>query len=174
MRDLQPVPSGAILAALFALPLLSGCQPAEQGPQQEAGLDTAAVTSAVDSLRQSFLDAHNAGEAGRVASLYTQDAVLLPTDRPPVDGRDSIQAFFARELAAGPTLEVEPHEVKPLSPRWTSSGGTYRVTVSPEGTQDTTTVRGSYLILFRQTADGWKLFRHAATFDSLPPAPGGQ
>lgn len=174
MPTLPSVRTGGLLGAALALPFLLACQPAEQGAMQEAAIDSAAVEATVDSLRQAFLDAYNAGEAGQLAGLYTRNAVVLPSDSPPATGRDSIRAYFARELAAGPTLEVEPHEVKPLSPAWVSSGGTYRVTVAPEGAQDTMTVRGSYLILFRNTAEGWKLFRHAATYDSVPPGLPGQ
>lgn len=159
----------SLVAALLVPPVLGACQPPEQRQMPEAAVDTAAIEAAVDSLRQAFLAAYNAGEARQVAGLYARDAVLLPTDQPPVDGRDSIRAFFARELAAGPTLEVEPHEVKPLSPKWASSGGSYRVTVTPNAATDSVTVQGSYLILFRNTSEGWRLFRHASTFDSVPP-----
>lgn len=166
MRDSPWVRSGFLLVAVALL--VAGCQPADRGQTQQAAVDTAAVEAAVDSLRGAFIKAYNAGEASQIAPLYTQDAVLLPADQPPVAGRDSIQAFLARELAAGPMLAVEPHEVKPLSPEWASSGGNYRVTVSPKAAQDTVTVRGSYLILFRNTAEGWKLYRHANTQDSVP------
>lgn len=163
------------LLPLLALPLLFGCQPPEKaGTGEGAALDTAAVTAAIDTLRQEFLEAYNAANADALAALYTDDAVFLPADSPPVDGRDSIRAFFRRELAAGPTLEVDPHEVVPLSPSWTSSGGIYRVTVTPEGTDEPVNVRGSYLLLFHETAEGWKLYRHAGTYDSVPPTPGGQ
>lgn len=167
MQDHRRVRFGLLLA--FSSLLAVGCQPADRGQTQQAAVDTAAVEAAVDSLRESFLKAYNAGEADQLVALYAEDAVVLPADAAPVDGRDSIRAYFARELAAGPTLEVEPHEVKPLSQEWASSGGTYRVTVSPEAVKDTVTVRGSYLILFQNTPEGWKLFRHAATYDSLPP-----
>lgn len=172
MRN-RPSLRPASLLLVASLPLALACRPADRGRMPEAATDTAAVEAAVDSLRQAFLDAYEAGEPGRVAALYARDAVLLPVDRPPVDGRDSIRAYFAGELAADPALEVEPHEVKPLSPDWASSGGTYRVTVTPKGEEGPSTVRGSYLILFRNTPEGWKLFRHANTYDSVPPAPGG-
>lgn len=167
-RTVRPA---AALAPLVALPLLlAGCQPAEQGQTGEtAGVDTAAVRASIDTLRQAYLEAYNAGDAAAVASLYTGDAVFLPADAPPVEGRDSIRAHWERFLAAGPTLEVESHEVTPLSPSWTTSGGLYRVTVTPEGAEEPTTVRGSYLLLFRNTPEGWKLFRHSATYDSVPP-----
>lgn len=174
MTDRSTARLGVLAVTLFALPLLVGCQPAERGQMAGTALDTAAVKAAVDSLRDAYLEAYNSGEAGQVAALYTQDAVYLPADGPPVTGRDSIQAALTQALAPGPTLEVDSHEVIPLSPDWTSSGGTYRVTVTPEGAEEPRVIEGSYLILFRQTAEGWKLFRHAATLDSLPPTPGGQ
>lgn len=170
MRTIHSVRSVALLTPLLALPLLAGCQPAEQGQTGEtAALDTAAVRAAIDTLRQDYLEAYNGGDAAALATLYTADAVFLPADAPPVDGRDSIRAHWDRELAAGPSLEVESHEVIPLSESWTSSGGNYRVTVTPEGAEEPMTVRGSYLLLFRNTDEGWKLFRHSATYDSVPP-----
>lgn len=174
MRTTPTVRSATLLVPLLAIPLMVGCQPAERGQTGEtAALDTAAVRAAIDTLRQDYLEAYNAGDAAALATLYTEDAVFLPADAPPVDGRDSIRAHWERELAAGPALEVESHEVIPLSPSWASSGGLYRVTVTPEGAEEPVTVRGSYLLLFRNTGEGWKLFRHSATYDSMPPGPGG-
>lgn len=174
MRPTRTVRSAVFLTPLLALPLLVGCQPAEQEPAGEtAALDTAAVRAAIDTLRQDYLEAYNGGDAATLATLYTADAVFHPADAPPVEGRESIGAYFGRFLAPGPSLEVESHEVIPLSESWASSGGGYRVTVTPEGAEEPMTVRGSYLLLFRNTAEGWKLFRHTASYDSVPPAPEG-
>lgn len=163
---------GTVLASLLAVSIVVACQPAERGGTAGPAVDTASVEAAVDSLRGAFLAAYNAGNAADLAPLYTADAVFLPANAAPVEGRDSIRAHFDRLLSAGPTLKVSPHEVKPLGPDWTTAGGTYRVTVTPEGADEPTVTKGSYLILVRKTGDGWKLFRHAATYDSVPAMPG--
>lgn len=165
---------GAVLASLLAVTTLLACQPAERGGTAGPAVDTASVEAAVDSLRGAFLAAYNAGNAAGLAPLYAADAVFLPANAPPVEGRDSIRAHFDRLFSAGPSLKVSPHEVKPLGPDWTTAGGTFRVTTTPEGAEEPTVTKGSYLILLRQTADGWKLFRHVATYDSVPAMPGAR
>lgn len=172
MRHRPSSRSGVFLASLLTVSALAGCQPAERGRTTGPAVDTAAVAAAVDSLRQAYLEAYNAGELDRLASLYADDAVLLPPDAPPVRGRDSIRTHFAGELAPGPTLEISSGQLGPLGPEWTSLAGGYRVTVRREEAEEPTAVEGSYLILVRKTPNGWKVSRHAGTYDSMPPGPG--
>ena len=159
------------VVSLTALSLVAACQPAEQAGTPEAAVDTAAVEAAIDSLRQAYITAYNAGETGRLASLYTEDAAFLPADAPVVSGREAIRAAMEEQLAPAPTLEVNPREVNPLSADWTQAAGTYRVAVQPEGAAEPQVVQGSYLLLLRRTPEGWRLFRHAANYDMLPTAP---
>lgn len=171
MRKLLTSRFPLAVVPLVSLVLVAACQPAEREGMPEAAVDTAGVEAAIDSLRQTYMDAYNAGETGRVASLYTEDAAFLPADAPVVTGRDAIRAAMEEQLAPEPTLEVNPREVNPLSADWTQSSGTYRVSVQPEGAAEPQVVQGSYLVLFRRTAEGWRLYRHAANYDMAPAAP---
>jgi len=42
-----------------------------------------------------YEDAFNQNDAGAVAALYTEDAVLLPPETDPVYGREAIEKYFA-------------------------------------------------------------------------------
>lgn len=174
MRDRLTIRSGSALVLLAALATI-GCQPAETGKMQETTVDTAAVMSSLDSLRQAFLDAYNAGDTAAVAALFTEDAVRLPPDAPPVRGADAVAANFAQAWAQGAHLDdLSPLETNLASADWAFEHGTYQVTVTPEGADEGRTMEGSYLVVLHRTADGWKLARDAATYDSVPPAPSGQ
>ncbi len=42
-----------------------------------------------------FLEAYNRGDAAACAAIYTNDATVLPGDRPVASGREEIKALFA-------------------------------------------------------------------------------
>lgn len=48
-----------------------------------------------------YLDATNGGNARALASLYAEDAVLLPPDHEAVAGRSAIEAYWAEGLEPG-------------------------------------------------------------------------
>ena len=61
---------------------------------------------------EAYFDAANAGDAGRWASLYTEDAVMMPPNSPVVEGRAPIESWLAMlpvkiTDAEGTALEVE-------------------------------------------------------------------
>jgi uncharacterized protein (TIGR02246 family) len=57
--------------------------------------------SAIEALISTFEQAANSKDAATIASMYEQDATLLPPGSPPVKGRANIQAFWQSFLNAG-------------------------------------------------------------------------
>jgi uncharacterized protein (TIGR02246 family) len=83
--------SAVIFRAVLAAAFLSVASVAAADPAREL-----AALQAVD---QAWEKAYNAGDFATLASLYAEDAVLLPPGSPPVNGRAAIRAYFARDTA---------------------------------------------------------------------------
>lgn len=101
------------------------------GPADDAGEETAALTEEEGTrIRQAsgaWAEAVRAGDIERVASLYAEDAVLMPPGAPPVEGRQAIGDFMAA-LPAFETVELRQEDI--------------------EGQGDLAYVRGSYTMSF--------------------------
>ena len=76
---------------------LTGCAPA---PSQSITDDRRAVEATVNR----YVEATNSGDAEALAQLYEDDAVLLPPDHQPVEGRGAIGEFWRQGTDEG--LEV--------------------------------------------------------------------
>lgn len=171
MRDSLTTRLTTAALALVAVPLLAGCQPAEQaGMQEGAAVDTAAILETLDGVRDGYAEAFNAGDADGVAALYTEDAVLMPSTGSPVTGRDAIRDLMAENLAQEPTLEIMPANTTVMSSDWVVEYGTTRTTVEGAEEEDPVTQSQGYLVVLKRTADGWKLLRAANTLLDMPSA----
>jgi uncharacterized protein (TIGR02246 family) len=54
--------------------------------------------STVAKLNETWLSAYKAADFDRLAALYAEDAVLMPTFSEPVLGREAIRNFFAESV----------------------------------------------------------------------------
>ncbi|MGE5625133.1 MAG: YybH family protein [Bacillota bacterium] len=61
--------------------------------------DPAADVSALQILEQSWVHAHNAGDADAITALYADDATLMAPGAPGASGKDAIHKFYVTELA---------------------------------------------------------------------------
>ena len=84
-----------LLVIMLAVPFLVSCTTA---PPQDT---TAEDIQAINAVRKQLTDAFNRGDAAAVASLYTDEAKLLPPKRPMIVGKDGIQAFNQAGFDAG-------------------------------------------------------------------------
>ncbi|MHC3126014.1 steroid delta-isomerase [Brevundimonas sp. GN22] len=67
---------------------------------------TLPAQSMIDTVH-SYVAAFERGDAGAVAALYAEDAVVRdPMDAPPIKGRDAIRAFYERSMATGAKLAL--------------------------------------------------------------------
>jgi uncharacterized protein (TIGR02246 family) len=124
--------------------LLAGCagsSPAD-APEARAGIQAA--------VRQ-YVAASNRGDAGALAALYADDAVLLPPDHEAVEGREAIGAFWRQGTDEGlqvTTLRLDvAGDVGYLV-------GRYRLPPTAEEPADS----GKYVLCLKRQDDGsWKV-----------------
>jgi uncharacterized protein (TIGR02246 family) len=106
---------------------------------------------AIEAAVQQYVTASNQGDADALAALYADDAVLLPPDHEPIQGRAAIGAFWRQGTDEG--LEVTTLSVEVEG----SIGylvGRYNLPANDEEPADS----GKYVMCLRRQRDGsWKL-----------------
>lgn len=133
-----------------------------------AAADSSAEVAAVKAVETGLQAAFKAKDAAKVASFYAADADIVTPFLPPRRGADQEKATandfgdpaFALEFANGRTE---------VSGDMAFTRGTYTVTYTNPGDKQVTTQSGSYVTVFRKTAEGsWKIVQDIAT--PGPPA----
>ena len=95
----------------------------------------------------------NAKDAAGVASLYTEDATLLPQGAPAFKGRQNIQQFFEGFFAAGASdPKVRPVEVVAMGDMAYEIGTWAANMPLPQG--GTAPSEGKYVVIWKRQADG--------------------
>lgn len=139
-----------------------------QQPAQEVGRLSEDDVAAI----RDFLEVHRgqalAGDWEADAVLYTEDAVRLPPNGPPIRGRAAIQAAMAQvDTVLDFTFNtVEIDGRGDLAYVWNS----YSVTSVPEGAVEPTTATGKAILILRKQPDGSWLF-HRVIWNSNEPPP---
>jgi uncharacterized protein (TIGR02246 family) len=129
-------------------------------PRRGDAAPTAADLAAIGKLRAAFLDAHNEGDADRLAALFTDNAVLAPPDDPTCEGKDAIADYFDDLLRDEPsTAEFDVQETR-VDGDWAFE----RIDVTLDGTdpdtgESTETWARYFWVLRRQRDGAWKIDR---------------
>jgi uncharacterized protein (TIGR02246 family) len=131
-----------VLAVGVALP--AGCgqrsSPGEGGSKR-----------AIEAAVQRYVEASNQGDADALASLYADDAMLLPPDHEPVRGRAAIGDFWRQGTDEG--LEVTTLTVE-VDGDLGYLVGRYHLPATDEEPADS----GKYVMCLKRQRDGaWKL-----------------
>jgi ketosteroid isomerase-like protein len=103
-----------------------------------------------------------------MATMLADGAVMVP---PGGAQWDSLRAASGYPFPPGATIDITPIEVRVLSEDWAYEFGNSTVTYTPEGADEPRKLNDTYLVLFRNTPDGWKLYREVAS-SNLPPNAG--
>lgn len=107
---------------------------------------------ALNKLAADWAAAFNAKDAAKVASLYAEDAVLMPPNQPMVKGRANIEAHWRGQIQQGGTnLQLTPVE-SAISGAHAFEVGTSTVTL-PGGQKDP----GKYAVVLKRVGNDWKI-----------------
>ena len=119
-----------------------------------------ATEAEIEAARAQWMELFSAGDGMAVAKQsFTEDAVLLPPDSAPVEGRDAIAAFWQGIFDAGVTgLKLDTISIDVLGDTGIVTGY-WTVTVPAEG-GGTTNVGGKELLIYKKESDGeWRATR---------------
>jgi hypothetical protein len=124
--------------------------------------------ASIDELRSAYEAAVPTGRIEPLLPLLAQGAVMVHPGAP------GWQAMAAEASGApfptGARIAISPIEVVELNDEWGYEFGTSITTYTPRGSSEAVELRDTYLLLLRNTGDGWKAYREVA---SSSPPPGG-
>lgn len=145
----------AVLGLTASFAVLVPLAPVAQAPAERA---------AIEAVNRKFEAAWASKNAEAAAALYTDAAILLPPNSPPVTGRAAVVAFWKAGLAGAPgpvtltTSEVEVH------------GGTAHEVGSYviAGADGKPAETGKYVVIWKQAGGEWKLHRDMWSSNAAP------
>jgi uncharacterized protein (TIGR02246 family) len=140
MRMKQPYSALSALALLISISSPAHADEADK-----------AIRSQLDVFEQVF----NSGQGGKLAGLYTSDAVAFPPGSPRVEGREAIGAMWQGAINSGiKDLDLEALEIIPAGEKTAYEVGRVSMT-TPSGPAE-----GKYIVIWKQDDDGqWRLHR---------------
>lgn len=118
--------------------------------------------NAIEQVLRTYFDSANDGDAGTLASLYTDDAVLFAADFPTANGRPQIEAFYAGAFSQ---LQLQIEVDLPAADIVVSGDVAYATTSSSgtrtiHATGDVVPENNRELWVLDRTGDGWKIARY--------------
>jgi ketosteroid isomerase-like protein len=145
--------------------VIVGCGP--PSPDALSEEDAAAIAELDERFRQSILEK----DWTALASLYTEDAVLMPPNLAEVIGRGVIVDWFSKsglEIKVFTTASASIDGVNNLA----YNRGTFSMTFVPPGSADPVSEIGKYLWIVRKGPDGiWRISTDIWNSDAPPPGP---
>ena len=118
-------------------------------------------TTAIKQLYEDWKPYWENGDAEKVVSFYTDDAVQIPIGEPDIVGKEaarlSLEAFFKEFTIKGDSTEIQ--EVK-ITDDFAFARGTYKLTLTPKLKGKPTQYTGKFLHIFKRRQDNsWKIYR---------------
>jgi uncharacterized protein (TIGR02246 family) len=130
----------------------------------------AADDPGIAKVRSAYEAATAAGDAAKIASLYTEDGIEMPPNEPMLKGRAAIEAwnkkFFASATAKSTIKTMDTHVAGSLA----YDAGTYKQSIKFK-TGQAIEDAGKYVVILKKDAAGaWKL-AYVCYNSDLPPPP---
>ncbi len=140
--------------ALSFLLFIASCTPVVMWEAAE----TEADVEAINSLRDEFIGLDNASDAAGLASLYTNDAVLMPPNQAAVTGNQAIESWFQTTFDQFTTEFTVASEELEVVGDWAFDWGAYMTALTPKAGGEPTEDRGKYIVILRKQVDGsWRI-----------------
>ena len=112
------------------------------------------LKDAISAQNLAFMAAAQAGDAGALAALYTEDAWLLPPGGDMIQGRPQIEAFWKSRFDRIAEVGLTTVDVVPLGPDAAREVG--RAVILTQG-HLAEEIKGKYMVVWRQVGGEWKL-----------------
>jgi uncharacterized protein (TIGR02246 family) len=126
--------------------------------------------NAIEQVLTDFAAAFNAKDAAKLASLYSDDAVLMPQGVSMVKGRVAVQSAISTMVARGGVVRFDPPSAVEVTGDRAVAAGTYSVTIPGQGGSAATpqVIAAKYLTVFKRVGSGWKIVYDMQNVDPAP------
>jgi uncharacterized protein (TIGR02246 family) len=158
-----------VLTLGFALAVHASRLMAQGSPAADVN-DGPADRKAIQALLREASSAHRAGDLERWTALFTKDVVLLPSNQPPISGREAVRRF-GRELFEKftSTAEIKPVEIQ-VCGDWAFARTAVSGRFTPKDGGAAIELDSKEIAIYRRQADGkWKVARLIGN-SNRPPA----
>ncbi len=145
--------------------LVSGCASSQMMPANDA-------ESAIKQHNVAFATAMRAGDMDAVVSSYTLDGMVMPPNMAAAHGPSEIRTTWTGFLSpfSSVDLTLTADDVQ-QSGDMAVETGRYMVRLTPKGTTAEVSDNGKYVVAWKKTNGGWKIYRDI--FNSDLPVPTG-
>ncbi len=118
-------------------------------------VDNSNLHEAIVTLSEKFMENVSSGNSAGLASLYTENGQLLPTNSELITGKQAIQEFWQGGLDMGiKSIKLEIIEVEGFE-TMAFEVGKYTIFAEEDHMIDT----GKYIVIWKQEDGQWKLHR---------------
>ena len=132
---------------MIVLLLFLNCQPTQE--------DGTKICEAIVAANGNFMEAFNRGDAAGVASFYTAEGQLMPTNSDFITGTQAIQDFWQGVMDMGiKSAKLETIEVDGMG-KTAYEVGKYQLFAEGDQMLD----QGKYIVTWKQVEGEWKLHR---------------
>jgi uncharacterized protein (TIGR02246 family) len=108
----------------------------------------------IQKLIDAFAEAFNRGDTASMATMYTEDAYLLPPQADMMRGRAAIQQFWQAASEQIGDMKLTIVDVEPLGSDAAREIGTVTARTKVQPQQE---VVGKYVVVWRKVGNDWKL-----------------
>lgn len=157
------------LCSLALAAALAACaEPSPPPPPDTTEADIAAIRA--DSDR--FLVAYNAQDLAAFEAFYTDDAIALVPEGPPVTGKDAVIALQAAGFEHYDAVQTSTTDEVAVFGDHALAWGTWEETQTPKAGGPEELLKGKWLVVYKRQPDGsWKTWRWMWNQDtSAPPS----
>lgn len=123
--------------------------------------DPADDRAAIEAMTAEYTRAVQAADADAVAALYADDATAHPPGEPSLQGREALDAYFAKIHAEPQDITFQTEDVV------VSESGDMAYEV---GSWEDAGTAHKYLTVYRRAEDGWEIVADSWSADAPPPA----
>jgi len=167
-KPAAPLVRAACAAWLAAVVAACGGEPSEF-PELRPGPATAADEAALDEFDRRYLGAINAGDIETLASLTTEDHMMISGGRPPLTGKQALVDTMTRAFATFDIDETWTPEETMVSGDLAFRRGTWVVVATPKAGGNPSRSTGSFARIYRRQPDGaWYMVRDILATDPAP------
>jgi uncharacterized protein (TIGR02246 family) len=158
------------LAGMIAITTASIVAQGKPDRPATAAPPAGSAAAAIREVADAYVKATTSGDAKAVAALYTEDAVEMPPNLPPVKGRAAIQQYYDKVFSSG--FKVTTFTLKHLETHATGDNGydvgTYEQGLAEPSASTPVSDTGKYVVIVRRTAAGWKVAYAIYNSDQAP------